>query len=40
MMAEMRELDLLLSKDGVPVIIHDENLISTTGFDEKGSTPV
>lgn len=40
MNAEIIELDLLLSKDGVPVIIHDENLMSTTGFGEKGSTPV
>ncbi|MBO6794189.1 MAG: hypothetical protein JJ895_09770 [Balneolaceae bacterium] len=31
MKAEMIELDLLLSKDGVPVVIHDEDLKRTTG---------
>lgn len=35
MQAEMIELDLLLSKDGIPVIIHDENLERTTGMDGK-----
>ncbi len=33
MKSEMIELDLLLSKDGVPVIIHDEDLSRTTGFE-------
>ncbi len=32
MKAEMIELDLLLSKDGVPVVIHDEDLSRTTGI--------
>ena len=31
MKAEMIELDLLLSKDGVPVVIHDQKLERTTG---------
>ncbi len=31
MKAEMIELDLLLSKDGIPVVIHDQNLERTTG---------
>lgn len=35
MKAEMIELDLLLSKDGIPVVIHDELLKRTTG--EKGN---
>lgn len=35
MEAEMIELDLLLSKDGVPVVIHDEDLLRTTGFEGK-----
>lgn len=37
MKAEMIELDLLLSKDGVPVIIHDEELFRTTGVNGKVS---
>ena len=32
MQAEMIELDLLLSKDGVPVVIHEDNLERTTGI--------
>jgi len=31
MQSEMIEFDVLLSKDGIPVIIHDENLERTTG---------
>lgn len=31
MEAEMIELDLMMSKDGVPVVIHDDNLERTTG---------
>lgn len=33
MEAEMIELDLLLSKDGIPVVFHEEELKRTTGFD-------
>lgn len=32
MQAEMIELDLLLSKDGVPVVIHEDELERTTGI--------
>ena len=32
MQAEMIELDLLLSKDGVPVVIHEDNLERITGI--------